>query len=84
MSHLTVDDATLALLGQAKDLVELRDGSGRVIGFFAPVSLEQAHRYAAAAARVDPTEMQRRKSDGQPGRSTAEVLQHLQSLEAGE
>jgi hypothetical protein len=43
MTTLTVDDATLALLRQAKGLTEIRDGTGAIVGFFAPVSMERAH-----------------------------------------
>jgi hypothetical protein len=80
MTRLTADDAMLALLRQAKELAEVCDASGRVVGFFAPVALEHAATYAEAAARIDPAEIQRRKTE--PGRNytTREVFEHLLSL----
>jgi hypothetical protein len=80
MTSLTVDNATLATLSQAKELVEIRDPNGTVLGFFAPVALERAHLYAAAAAQIDPTEIQRRKATPQKTHTTQEVLEHLDSL----
>jgi hypothetical protein len=81
MNTLIADDAVLAVLRQAKGLSEIRDASGTVVGFFAPVSLERAHLYAQAAAQIDPTEIKRRKEAGGKTHTTAEVLEHLKSLE---
>jgi hypothetical protein len=81
MTSLTADDAMLATLRQAQGLAEIRDPTGRVIGFFAPVSVEHADLYAQAAAQVDPTEIQRRKAAGGKPHTTQEVLDHLKSLE---
>jgi hypothetical protein len=81
MISLTVDDGMLAVLSQAKELAEIRDASGKVIGFFAPVALERAPLYARAAASVDPTEVQRRKQAGHKTHTTQEVMERLDSLE---
>jgi hypothetical protein len=78
---LTVDDNVLALLRQAKGLAEIRDASGTIVGFFAPVSLERAHLYAQAAAQADPAEIKRRKEAGGKTHTTQEVMEHLRSLE---
>src|SRR5262245_1461819 len=94
MITLTVDDATLALLKQATGLAEIRDASGAVVGFFAPISVERARQYAQAAAQIDPVELQRRKEAAKTdwaeierrkreepsGRTTREVFEHLQSI----
>jgi hypothetical protein len=80
MTSLTADNATLATLSQAKELVEIRDPKGVILGFFAPVALERAPLYAAAAAQLDPTETQRRKAAPQKTHTTQEVLDHLDSL----
>jgi hypothetical protein len=45
MITLTADDAVLAALRQATELVEIRDAKGTVVGYFAPVSAERAHLY---------------------------------------
>jgi hypothetical protein len=82
MIQLTANEATLAVLSQAvNDLAEIRDTDGKVIGYFAPVALDDARLYADVAAHYDAAEMKRRKEDGSPGRTTAEVLERLQSLE---
>jgi hypothetical protein len=81
MISFTLDEAAVAQLRQAQGLAEIRDGSGTVIGFFAPVSLERAPLYAEAAARIDPTAIQRQKQTPQKTHTTEEVLAHLDSLE---
>ena len=81
MITLTADKRMLALLAQAKELAEIRDANGNVIGFFAPLSLPHAQEYAKAASQVDPTEIQQRKKDKQPGHTTKEVLDRLKSME---
>jgi hypothetical protein len=81
MITLIADDAMLATLRQANGLAEVRDASGTIIGFFAPVSLDRAHLYAQAAAQTDPMEVKRRKESGGKTHTTQEVLDHLRSLE---
>jgi hypothetical protein len=76
MQFITADDAMKAKLSEAKTLVAVRDSSGTVIGFFAPVSLEHAARYAEAAAAIAPLAHKRSPKEG-PSRTTAEVLEHL-------
>jgi hypothetical protein len=46
MQSLTVDNATAAALTDLDGLVEVRDESGAVLGYFATVSPEVAARYA--------------------------------------
>ena len=81
MITLMADETMLAILAQAKELAEIRDASGKVIGFFAPIALPQAGQYANAAAHIDPAAIQRAKEEKGPGRTTAEVLENLKSLE---
>ena len=81
MTSLTADAAMAAVLGQVNELAEIRDASGKVIGFFAPVAIEHARNYANAAAHFDPEEIKRAKEEKGPGRTTAEVLSRLKSLE---
>jgi hypothetical protein len=84
MISIAADKAMLDVLLQATGLAEVRHANGNVVGFFAPVSVERAHLYAAAAARIDPTELQRRKEGNGPTHTTQEVLDHLNSLEKPE
>jgi len=71
----------LAVLGQAKELAEVRDASGKVVGFFAPIAQPQASAYANAAAHIDFAAIQRAKESKGPNRTTAEVLARLDALE---
>lgn len=81
MKSLTANDSMTAFLSKAQELTEIRDAQGKILGFFAPVALEHADRYALGAAQFNPQEIQRRKDQNLPGKSTAEVLAHLSSLE---
>ncbi len=80
MITLTADKRMLALLARAKELAEIRDANGNVVGFFAPLSLPHAPEYAKAASQVDPTQIQERKKGKRPGHTTKEVLDRLRSM----
>src|SRR5262245_54710355 len=82
MTHLIVDGAMLTILSQVKGLVEIQDPNGRVIGFFAPTSMQKARLYAQAAARIDPAEIERRKrTPPEDCIPNEEVLASLKALE---
>lgn len=81
MQFIVADDAMKLRLNEETTLAEVRDDSGMVIGFFAPVALEHAHRYAEAAASIDPMAAKRASKEGS-GKTTAEVLGYLHSLES--
>jgi hypothetical protein len=81
MLTITADAAMLAKLRAADGLAEIRDGEGKVVGFYAPVSVDRAPLYAQAAADISPAEVKRRKEEGGKTHTTQEVLQHLDSLE---
>ncbi len=81
MTSVTVDDRMLALFQTTASLAEIRDAQGVLIGFFAPVSLEQSDQYALAAARISPAELQQRIQGGGEHYSIHEVLHHLDELE---
>jgi hypothetical protein len=80
MTQLIADEATLAVLSQAQGLAEVRDASGNIVGYYAPISVRKARLFASAAAHIDPEEIQRRKAANLPGRSTREVFEHLLTL----
>jgi hypothetical protein len=81
MQSVTVDVPVAEEMSKAEALVEVRDASGKVLGFFAAVKMDQAAEYAQAAAGVDPWALLRARREPENGRSTAEVLEHLKSLE---
>lgn len=79
MSHLIANDAMLAVLNQAKDVTEIRDASGKVVGFYAPASSAKSHLLIRAAMRIDPQETERRIAE-QGGYTTKEVFEYLKSI----
>jgi hypothetical protein len=81
MQSVIVDGRVAEELGRAEALVEVRDASGKMLGFFAAVKMDQAAEYAQAAAGVDPWALLRARREPGNGRTTAEVLERLQSLE---
>ena len=68
MTTFNVNPGDAAKLSSAAGLVEVCDEAGRVLGFFAPVSMELADKYAQAAAQLYPVKQRRSKT-------TAEVLE---------
>jgi len=82
MTAVTVNDTQAKTMLQSGELVEVRDETGTVIGFFAPVKLEYVKEYAETAARAYSVW----GSNGPPNRSmtTAEVITHLESLGAAQ
>lgn len=86
MILLTVNDDVAAHLGGYVDAVEVRDEQGRVLGHFLPYLTPAAREfYAHPEAFFDLEECKRRAAaeHGQ-GYTTAEILQHLQSLDKGQ
>jgi hypothetical protein len=78
-SYIVDPSVKQSLLG-FQGLTEIRDTEGKVLGFFSPIDRERAAAYAEAASHFDPEEMKRRKLSNEKDYTTAEVLQHLQSL----
>jgi len=81
MLTVKADAAMKAALQKATSLAQVCDSDGTIIGFFAPVSLDRAPLYAEAAAHIDPMAHKRQPQDG-PLKTTAEVLEHLKTLES--
>ncbi|HUG67718.1 MAG TPA: hypothetical protein VMM76_08195 [Pirellulaceae bacterium] len=82
MNTVTADSSLQQSLGLLNGLTEFRDSQGRVIGYFSPADADNsAAAYTQAAAHFDAEEMKRRKLSGEKGLTTAEVLDHLKSLE---
>ena len=82
MITLTADANMLAILSQAKGLAEIRDTSGKVIGFYAPSAIKDAQAYANAAAQIDREEIERRKHSKEPGVTHEEIWGRIRLLEA--
>jgi len=83
MISLTADETTIATLNQAKGPAEIRDPSGKLIGFFAPVNPDSTQS-AVAGGPIDRMELERRKETEYGGSTTKEVFEHLKSLTVDE
>lgn len=79
MDSVTVEEALAGSLTKGGKLVEIKDTTGKVIGFFAPVTMEYADKYAQAAGQLYPVK-DLPKPNGRTY-TTAEVHEHLRSLE---
>ena len=82
MTTFTADSQLGDLFGKFQDVTEICDSSGKLIGTFTPAACKENLLYARAAAHFDPDEMRRRKTSNQIGKTTAEVLELLKSLES--
>ena len=81
MIHITADAELQAKLSGLEGTAEIRDESGKVIGYFTPAAREEQDLYQRAAANLDCDEKNRRKKTGEKGLTTEEVVEHLESLE---
>ena len=70
MSHIVVDQTQAELVAQARGLVQVRDPDGRVVGYITPAPTDEE----IARARL-------RFGSNEPTFTTAQVLDHLRSLE---
>ena len=77
MNTFTADTSLQQLLSMLPGLTEVRDSAGVVLGYFSPASHQLPEAYAVAAAQFDPAEKDRRKSSGEKGSTTAEVLDRI-------
>lgn len=76
MTHIVLDDEQAAVLANAASAVELRDRRGNPLGVVTPA--DGGHGFTEEEIR----EAKRRLAAGGPRYTTAEVLEHLRSLDA--
>ncbi|MFM9965489.1 MAG: hypothetical protein ACKV2Q_30255 [Planctomycetaceae bacterium] len=85
MVTLTANSELTEQIQHVRVVAEIRDERGRFLGYFrAATSLcEEDHIYAEAMAHFDPDRIAKLKAadDGRPGKTFAEVLEYLDSLE---
>jgi hypothetical protein len=80
MTTFTADPQLRDLFGRFREVTEVRDSTGKLIGTFTPAAYTENEPYTRAAAHFDPEELKRRKESNQVGKTTAEVLELLKSL----
>jgi hypothetical protein len=78
---ITTDAAWQQLFVTAQGVTAVKDADGKLLGYFSPITREQAASNAEAASHFDPAEKNRRKHSSERDYTTAEVLEHLRSLE---
>lgn len=76
MTTITIPDAILSQIQPGEQAVEVRDATGRVVGYFAPVAT--AEDYRRATPPISDDELDRRSKAG-GGRSLTEILGDLKS-----
>ena len=76
MPHVTLEKSALAKLAHLTELVEVRDESGRVVGYFEPVANGKQEAYYEPP--ITREEIERRIQEP-GGRSLAEILADLRS-----
>jgi hypothetical protein len=81
MVSVTVDEKLAGSLISGGKLVEVKDTAGKVIGFFAPISMDLADRYVAMASQYYPIKDMPKLNPNGRDYTTAEVLEYLKSLE---
>jgi hypothetical protein len=81
MVSVSVDEKLAGSLACGGELVAVKDPAGKVIGFFAPISMELADQYVAMASRYYPIKDMPKLNPNGKAYTTAEVLEHLKSLE---
>jgi hypothetical protein len=79
MVIITANEAVQAAFLGIAQRAEIRNPSGKLIGYFEP-SEELLNLYDEARKRIDPEEIKRRKESKEPGITTQELLTHLRSL----
>ena len=81
MASMTADNMLKDYLLQAKEVTEIRDAGGEVLGYYAPAAVADQIPALRLAALFDPEELKRRKASTHPGYSYEQVKEHLRSLE---
>ena len=80
MIQVIADAGVQSTLAGVMETVEVRGAQGELLGYFSPASPEAARFYAEAASRLNPQELSRRRLARETAFTTADVLDHLQSL----
>ena len=80
MTIVQANESMTSVLSQVKDLAEIRDSSGTILGLFVPGTAEEARLYIHAWLTLDPEQVRLRKQSAEKTFTTEEVLTHVRSL----
>lgn len=81
MNTVTANDDLQALLSRIREVAEIRDAGGNLLGYFTPSAEAEKIAYERASRLFDPTEMKRRAESSQPGRTIDQIMERLKALE---
>jgi hypothetical protein len=76
MNEVTIDAALRARLNNLDDLLQFRDESGRVLGYFHPLVESASSEAGAIRSPVSDEEIERLRTQ-RTGRSLAEIMADL-------
>jgi hypothetical protein len=82
MNLVTADASMQAAFGSIDDVAEVRDPSGTLLGYIAPVGKEENLLYARARLLLGADEIERRRGIVSRDYTIDEVREHLKSLGA--
>jgi len=81
MALMTADNTLKDYLLRTKEIMEVRDADGAVLGYYAPAAVADQIPALRLVALFDAQELKRRKASTHPGYSFDEVKEHIRSLE---
>jgi hypothetical protein len=82
MSSITANAAVQQLLSQITEVTEIRDGSGKVLGVFTPLTANESEMYDRARTLFDPARTERIFAEEHgKGRPLAEIWKDLEAQE---
>ncbi len=81
MASMTADNTLKDYLLGAKEVTEIRDASGGILGYYAPAAVVNQIPALRLVALFDTEELRRRKASNHPGYTFDQVKEHLRSLE---
>jgi hypothetical protein len=79
MTRVIADDGLKSRLKDFSESLEICDESGKVVGYFQPMTVSDREIYDWAKAEFTAEEIEKARQDP-VSFSTAEVLEHLRSL----
>jgi hypothetical protein len=77
MTEVTLDKATLTKLRNLQENLEVRDETGRILGYFVPA--EDKATYDGVDAQVSDQELDRREAE-EAGRPLPDIMRDLKEL----
>ena len=85
MSTITADPTLVSFFGQIREVTEIRDNTGKLLGIYTPQGCGVATKpdYTEVRKLFDPEELARRKerSKDDPGRTLDQIMERLRAAE---